>query len=351
MRSVPESAPPERLESFAPIMISRRELIALASAAALPAACTPHPAGLVRMGFMTNLTHAPAMLGLSSGRIERAISLPIVPRSFRSGPRVVEALVGNAIDVGVAGPAAIVYTHARHGAGVLRILAGCSSGGASFVVGRRSGISGPADLRGKVLATPQIGTTQDIALRKYLHAHGYRPAERGGDVTVHALDTNTILSEISRGGLDGAWLPEPWATRVVIDADAIRLVDERDLWPDRRFPTALVVARGDFAAERAPVAARIVSAMADEVDRAVHAPDETREAARIELSRLLGKSLSARLVGEAWRWVDFTSDPLADQLETIARDATDLGLAPPSTCRTLFSASAQPSALRHLSLF
>src|ERR1700690_2866015 len=143
------------------------------------------------------------------------------------------------------GRAAIVYTNARH-AGLLRVLSGCSSGGASFVVAKASGIRGPGDLRGKTLATPQIGTTQDISLRKYLAAHGYKPAERGGDVTVHALDSMTILTEMRRGALDGAWLPEPWATRVVIDAGAERLVDERDLWPGRMFPTALVVARRDF---------------------------------------------------------------------------------------------------------
>ena len=126
--------------------------------------------------------------------------------------------MGGAIDVGVSGPAPVVYTHARHGAGTLRVLSGCCSGGASFIVGRGSGIKGPENLRGKTLATVQIGTTQDIALRKYLKAHGYAPAERGGDVTVHALDAATILAEIRRGALDGAWLPEPWATRVVLDA-------------------------------------------------------------------------------------------------------------------------------------
>ena len=300
------------------------------------AGCRTRPDGVVRIGYMTNLTHAPAIVGVVSGRIERALGVPVESRTFRAGPRVVEALVGGAIDVGVSGPAPVVYTHARHGAGTLHVLSGCCSGGASFVVGRASGIQGPEDLRGKTLATVQIGTTQDIALRKYLRTHGYEPAERGGDVTVHALDASTILAEVRRGALDGAWLPEPWATRVVLDAGAVRLIDERDLWPNRAFPTAIVVARGDFVRARGAMASRVADAFGAEVDRAKQSPEETREQARVELGRLLGKALPRALIAEASRWVDFTKDPLPDALETFARDACDLGLAPPTSTRTLF---------------
>jgi NitT/TauT family transport system substrate-binding protein len=300
------------------------------------AGCRTRADGVVRIGYMTNLTHAPAIVGVASGRIARALGVPVESRTFRAGPRVVEALVGGAIDVGVSGPAPVVYTHARHGAGTLRVLSGCCSGGASFVVGRTSGIRGPEDLRGKTLATVQIGTTQDIALRKYLRGHGYEPAERGGDVTVHALDAATILAEVRRGALDGAWLPEPWATRVVLDAGAVRLIDERDLWPNRAFPTAIVVARGDFVRARGAVAARVADAFGAEVDHAKEAPAETREQARIELGHLIGKTLPRELIDEASRWVDFSKDPLPDALETFARDASDLGLAPPTSTRTLF---------------
>jgi NitT/TauT family transport system substrate-binding protein len=316
-------------------VLSRREVLAGACGAALSTACrSPHD-GVVRIGFMTNLTHAPAIVGLASGRIERALGVRVEPRSFRAGPRVVEAVIGDAIDLGVAGPSAIIYTHTRH-AGALRVLSGCASGGASFVVGGAAGILGPGDLRGKKLATPQIGTMQDIALRKYLRAHGYAPAERGGDVTVHALDASTIFTEIRRGALDGAWLPEPWATRVVEEAGATRLVDERDLWPDRRFPTATVVARSDFVREQASIATRLIGALGEEVDRALASPDETCSAARIELGRLLGKELPATMMREAWRWIDFTRDPLRAALDMLAEDAFLLGLAPRASCQPLF---------------
>lgn len=319
--------------------LARRELLAGSCAACILglASCRPRRDRTVRIGFMTNLTHAPAIVGLSSGRLQRALGLAVEARTFRAGPRVIEALMGDAIDIGVAGPSAIVYTNARHSRDALRVLSGCCSGGASFVVSSASRIHGPGDLRGKTLATPQIGTTQDISLRKYLKAHGYISSERGGDVTVHALDTATILAEMRRGALDGAWLPEPWATRVIEDASAIRLVDERDLWPNRLFPTALVAARGEFVRAHPDVAKILTAAMGDEVARAVRLPDETSEAVRNELGRLVGKVLPRRLVSEAWKWVDFTRDPLPDALDVLAADAAALGLAPPSTCRNLFT--------------
>jgi NitT/TauT family transport system substrate-binding protein len=113
--------------------ISRRDLLCGTFAAAI-AGCRARTDGVVRIGYMTNLTHAPAIVGIALERIARALGVPVESRTFRAGPRVVEALVGGAIDVGVSGPAPVIYTHARHGAGTLRVISGCCSGGASFVV-------------------------------------------------------------------------------------------------------------------------------------------------------------------------------------------------------------------------
>ena len=315
--------------------LSRRELLAGAAASGVLAGCRGARGDVLRVGFMTNVTHAPVIAAVASGRLEQALGVRVEARSFRSGPRVLEALMGNAIDVGSAGPSAVVYNNARHAPGTLRLLGGVCSGGASFVVRHGAGIAGPADLGGRTLATVGLGTTQDISLRKYLRGHGYAPAERGGDVTVHALDASTILSGVSRGSLDGAWLPEPWATRVVREAGADRLLDERDLWPGRAFPTAVLVARGDWARSNAALAARLAEATSREVQRALQSPYETRGVTGDELGRLLGKRLPEDLLVEAWRWVDFTSDPLRDALDVIAEDAFALGLAPRSSSATL----------------
>jgi NitT/TauT family transport system substrate-binding protein len=316
-------------------MLSRRELLAGAASAAMLAACRRGRGDVVRLGFMTNLTHAPVIAGLATGRLERALGVRIEALSFRAGPRVLEALMGDAIDVGSAGPSAIVYNNARHAAGSLRLLGGVCSGGASLVVRPASGIRGPDDLRGKTLATVGLGTTQDISLRKYLQAHGHATREHGGTVTVDALDAATVLVQIGRGALDGAWLPEPWATRVVREAGATRLIDERDLWPGHVFPTAEVVARGPWARAFPGLAQKLADALHVEVDLATAHPEETRAIVGDELARLLGKRLPADLLREAGGYVDFTTDPLLDALDTIADDAFALGLAPRSSARTL----------------
>ena len=288
-------------------------------------------AGLLRVGVMANLTHAPLLAGLGSGRIARALSpVRIESRVFRAGPRVTEALLGDAIDVGTTGPAPAVIHHARHawgGTGGLRVLGGCSSGGASLVVTRGSRITGPSDLHGRRLAVTQIGTTQDITLRSYLAENGLRDATAGGDVKVIAVAPSTILAQMKEGDLDGAWLAEPWATRVVGELGAVRLIDERDLWEGRRFATAVLVSRA-ARAEDASVK-RLLTALNDEVARALREPATTREEAYAELTGRVGNAGKRADFDAAWAFIDFTTDPLPDSIEIFAKRATALGLVPP----------------------
>lgn len=293
-------------------------------------------AQVLRVGVMANLTHAPMLAGLGSGRIAQALApVGIESRVFRAGPRVTEALIGDAIDVGTTGPAPAVVHHARHASGVrgerggLRILGGCSSGGASLVVTRRSRISAADHLHGKSLAVTQIGTTQDLALRTYLATHDLRDTTAGGDVRVIAVAGATILAQMKSGELDGAWLPEPWATRIVRELDAVRFIDERELWPERRFSTAVLVARADRAADAA--VKRLAVALEDEVARALRDPAATRSEAYAELERRIGNPGKRGDFDAAWAFVDFTTDPVRSSVEELGRRAKRLELIPASS--------------------
>jgi NitT/TauT family transport system substrate-binding protein len=325
------------------VLTSRRAILGgvagvIAGAAGTAIALHRERGPVLRVGVMANLTHAPLLAGLGSGRIARALApTRVEPRVFRAGPRVTEALIGGALDVGTAGPAAAVIHHARHargGRGPLRILTGCCSGGASLVVSRTSGIAGPSDLRGKRLAVTQLGTTQDVALRLFLRNAGLRDAASGGDVELVAISGATILHRMRRGDLHGAWLPEPWATRVVADASAVRLVDERDLWPGRRFSTAVLVARADGAAS--DDVARLTRALDEEVARAIADVRTTLHEAYAELARHVGNPGELSLFEEAARFVDFTSDPLRESVERFGDVAASFGLCPPRPARGLF---------------
>jgi NitT/TauT family transport system substrate-binding protein len=286
-------------------------------------------ADVLRVGVMTNLTHAPLLAGLGSGRIARALApTGVETMVFRAGPRVSEALLGNAIDVGTAGSAAIVIHHARHAAsgGGLRVLAGCASGGASFMTRNGSGIRSAEDLHGRRLAVTQIGTTQDVALRSYLRKHGLVDRAAGGDVTVLAIASSVIVDQMRRGELDGAWLAEPWATRLEAEIGATRFVDERDLWPGRAFSTAALVTRQVSAG--APRLAKLVAALAEEVERARTNPAVALDEAYMEMKRHVGNPGSRRVFQLAAGFVDFTSDPLPESFTRFSEDAAAMGFTP-----------------------
>jgi NitT/TauT family transport system substrate-binding protein len=293
---------------------------------------------VLRVGVMSNLTHAPLIAGLGSGRIAGQLApIAIETRVFRAGPRVTEALLGDAIDVGTAGPAPVVIHHARHAGGArggLRILAGCCSGGASLVVRKAAEIRSAADLHGKRLAVTQIGTTQDIALRVYMRNAGLRDTTAGGDVTVLAIAGSTILEQMRRGELDGAWLPEPWATRIVEELGATRFIDERDLWPNNRFATAVLASRAENAGDAAIT--RLAAALRDEVTRAEADPLTTIREAHAELKKHVGNPGSLRIFEKAAAFVDFTSDPIRSSVERFADDAAGFDFCSPRPTATLF---------------
>jgi NitT/TauT family transport system substrate-binding protein len=323
------------------VIVSRRALVAGIAASALVESACADPAGergVLRVGLLANLTHAPVLAGLASGRLARALApLRIESRVFRAGPRVVEALVGRAIDFGVTGPAPLVIGYAHHGPETLRVTSGCSSGGASLVVAPGMKVETADDLRGKALAVTQLGSTQDVSLRTYLHAHGLETTGRGGSVTVHVLAASDVRTQMMKGRLDGAWLPEPWATRLVRELGARRFVDERDLWPGGRFATALVVARCDLARARPEDAARFEAGVADEIERARARPRESRDEAYDEIQRLTTNAGKREWFDEAWGEIEFTSDPLEAAVQVFATNAAALGVMPAVECSGLFA--------------
>jgi NitT/TauT family transport system substrate-binding protein len=311
--------------------VSRRDFVLGALAASFAGACT-RPGGVpgvLRVAYMGNLTHAPIVSGVGTGRFAKALApLGLETRVVNAGPRVVEALLGGTVDVGIAGPAAIVSAQALHG-NVLTIVSGVCSGGASFVLhhGERE-----RDLAGRTIATPQLGSTQDVSLRKWLRATGRTPRDKGGDVRVTQLTGALAKVEMARGTLAGAWMPEPWATRLVMETPSFRAFDERELWPSGEFASAVAVARTDFLRARPHDVARFVSAVHDEITRA------SEGESRFELGRAVRAKWDARAWSEAWSRVRFTADPMREPIAAFARDAYDSGsLRVPVDARLLFT--------------
>lgn len=216
----------------------------LASSAVLWGYLSSAPsANTLRVGFFPNVTHAQALYGVATGSYQREFGGEFVihARAFNAGPTAISALLSNQVDLVFVGPIPTLSGIQLGGPDSLRVIAGAASGGALFVIQPHLNLTRDEDLGGKKFATPQAGNTQDVALKHYLLTRGHRTAAEGGDVDVINPGNANILSEFLQRRIDGAWVPEPWATRLVREANGKVLLDERDLWPNRSFVTTHLV--------------------------------------------------------------------------------------------------------------
>ena len=239
---------------------------------------TDSRSNVLRLGYFPNLNHAQVIIGLANGHFQKALSenstgsgeeggedISIEEYVFSAGPSAIEALYAGQIDVAYVGPNPAINGYlASNGEGI-RIISGSASGGAVFVVRNDTGIQSTSDLGGKKFASPQLGNTQDVSLRKYLIQSGYETVENGGNVTVVPVKPSDILTLMLKKEIDGAWVPEPWGARLVKEANGKILVDERDLWPpDGKFVTTNIIARSDYLKNNPETIRKLINAHIDE---------------------------------------------------------------------------------------
>ena len=292
-----------------------------------PAAPTPRT---LRLGYFANVTHAPALIALDRGLLADALGpeVALEPHAFNAGPEAVEALFSGALDATYIGPNPAINAFARSRGEAIRIVAGCTSGGAALVVA--PSIARPEQLRGTKLATPQLGNTQDVALRSWLAARGLSASLEGaGDVSVVPQANAQTLETFRAGGIQGAWVPEPWASRLVLEGGGSVLVDERSLWPDGRFVTTHLIVRTAFLREEPELVARLLRAHVAAVDFANAKPGEAQQVANAAIARVTGQAIAAPVLERAWSSLSFTVDPIASSLRKSAADATAVGLLDP----------------------
>lgn len=311
-----------------------------------PAAeATGTPAEELRLGYFANVTHAPALVGLEEGLIEGALGdTELTTQVFNAGPAAIEALSAGAVDATYIGPNPAINTFVASGGQSARIVAGAASGGAALVV--QPGIDDAGDLDGANLATPQLGNTQDVALRSWLADEGYETSTTGGgDVTISPTENAQTLTLFQAGDLDGAWLPEPWVSRLVVDAGAEVLVDEADLWEDGEFPTTVLLVRADFLAEHPETVRALVAGHAASVAWLAENADAAADVINARLTADAGKGLSDAVIDRALEHVEFTVDPHADTFEQLLKDGLDAGTSKPGDIDGLFDLSALNAVL------
>ena len=277
----------------------------------------------IRVAHFTNIGHAIPIVGIQSGVFDENISVPVETKLFDSGPQVIEAMFANSIDIAYVGPVPAINGFLNSQNGNLKILAGATSGGSSFIVHPDSADDFVFD--GKKIAAPQIGSTQDVSLRNYLSKHDLQTIDKGGTVTIYNIPNPDIYTLFVKGDIDAAWVAEPWATILEQELGGVRLFFEEDLWPDGQFASVLLIANSDYISENPQIIRQWMQTHFDIVDFINENPKETVSLYNEFLVDTYGKAFSDIVIETSLSNVIITSDPIAESIDTFAQRADALG--------------------------
>lgn len=280
-----------------------------------------------RLGYFPNITHAQAVIGVGNGDFQKALgeNVELKTLTFNAGPSATEALLANQIDATYIGPNPTVNGYVVSDGKSVRVISGVASGGAVFIIRNDSGIESPKDFAGKKFASPQIGNTQDVALRKYLLDNGYKTKDKGGNVEILPVKNPDILTLFLKKELDGAWVPEPWGEKLIKEGNGKLFVDERTLWPDGKFVTADIIVNPEYLRNNPDVIKKFLEAHVTETQWINEHKEEALKTFNVELNKLTGQSIPEDQLQEAFSRLELTYDPLQQTLIKSADDAFEVG--------------------------
>ncbi|MFD5461699.1 aliphatic sulfonate ABC transporter substrate-binding protein [Kitasatospora sp. NPDC127059] len=284
-------------------------------------------AATVKIGYFANLTHGTPLVGLQEGIFQRQLgATQVKTQVFNAGPAEIEALNAGSIDIGWIGPSPAINGYTKSDAKSLKIIGGSASGGVKLVVNPDK-VSSLDDLKGKKIATPQLGNTQDVALLNYLAGKGYKvdAASGAGDVSVVRTDNKVTPDAYRQGSIDGAWVPEPTASKLVALGAKV-LLDEKDVWPDKKFVITNIIVSQKFLKEHPDVVEAVLRGSVDTNAFIKANPDKAKADANEAIKKEAGNALEPAVLDPAWADIDFLDDPLANTLQAEADHAVTAGL-------------------------
>lgn len=336
-QSLPSVGPPARRRSaLAGVAVAIAALTAACGSSSAGSGAPAGPASELRLGYFANVTHAPALVGVSRGFFAKELgTTKLSTQVFNAGPAAIEALNAGAIDAAYLGPNPAINGFVRSKGESLRIIAGATSGGAQLVV--KPEITSAAQLKGKNLATPQLGGTQDVALRAWLAGQGLKTTPSGGgDVMITPTDNAQTLQLFEQGRLDGAWLPEPWSSRLVLDAGAKVLVDEKTLWPKGQFVTTHLIVAKKFLAEHPETVTALLRGHVESVAWVTANAGLAPDVVNAEIAKTAGKPLSDAVIARAFANITVTDDPLASSLQKDLADGVTAGVVKAADLKSIY---------------
>lgn len=302
------------------------KILALALGGLLAATAAPAEKVTLRVGYFPNITHAQGIVGSHSTREQRGwfeqrlgpnVTLRWLP--FNAGPSAMEAIFAGSIDLTYVGPNPVLNAYIRSRGDEIRVLAGAAEGGAALVVTGDNRIARPEDFRGRRIASPQLGNTQDVAARAWLKRQGFRVTLTGGDVQVVPTTNSDQFQLFQRGQLDAVWTVEPWVSRLELDAGGKIFFEQTDA------VTTVLVSSVKFLKTQPALAEKFRAAHVELTAWLNAQPDEARAQVHAGLSAEMKRELAPTLVPSAWRRLKFTSEVTQSQFDALVGDAQGVG--------------------------
>ncbi len=281
---------------------------------------------VVRVGHFPNVTHVQALVARNFERQGRnwfgerlGPTVKVEWYAYNAGPSAMEAIFANAIDLTYVGPSPALNAYARSRGEEIRIVAGAVNGGAGLVIQPGSDLAKPADFKGKRIATPQFGNTQDVAARAWLVAGGLRVTQTGGDAQVLPTANPDQLALFKNKQLDAVWTAEPWVARLELEAGGQVLVEEKEAI------TTVLVSSTKFLAQKRDLARRFVAAHRELTDWIQQNPAEAQRMVGEELKAGFRAELPPEVVTRAWGRMTITTDVAPAAFQTYVASAQQVG--------------------------
>lgn len=308
--------------------MNRRHFLQLSSLtlAAAPSCGRKAPAsdGALRFGHFPNISHLQGLVAhqlsrQGKGWFEERLGVAVEWFTYNAGPSVAEAIFARSLDVSYVGPSPVLNAYAKSRGKEMRILAGAATGATALVVRPQSNITKPEDFRGKVLATPQLGNTQDVEARAWLAKQGFHVTLTGGDVTILPTQNPDQLALFAKGSVDAVWTVEPWVSRLELEAGGKVFLE------DKETTITLLAARSGFLQERPELAKKVVQAHKELTQWIIDHPAEARELVKAELKALTTAAPSDELLDRALARVVLTNEISRKSLDTMVENAQRAG--------------------------
>ncbi len=284
-----------------------------------------HAQQVIRVGVFPNITHAQGLVAANMSRegngwFESRLGVPVKLEwmVYNAGPSAMEGIFTRAVDLTYVGPSPALNAYARANGKEIRVLSGAMRGGEALVV-RGDSITRPEDFRGKTIATPQLGNTQDVECRAWLLEHGLKVTLVGGAARVIPTANPDILTLFKQGKLDAAWTVEPWVTRLVNEAGG------KIFFADSNALTTVLAGRVGFLADHPDLSKKFLEAHRELTAWVLANPDEARRRVRDELSAITRKQIPAELVAEAWQRLVFSDEISTTPFEIFLAQAREVG--------------------------